>query len=124
VQLTFEDRSHYSSVTALQLLLLLALAVLECEWKKKNKPFSYMCNSHRSLKECGHIAAKLLFGKLDSSVPSLLRKTDNFSLFSGFKIHWEKLEVLPISRFCPRKSALISARLFLYCQNLVKCSGI
>lgn len=87
---------------------------------KKKKPFSYRCNSHSSPKGCGHVAAKLLFGKLDSSVPSLLRKTDDLSLFSGFETNWEKIEVLLLSRFLPRKSVLISEGLvffpfFFYC---------
>lgn len=107
MQLTIEDRSNYSSVAAVQLLLLLTLAVLGRGWQKKNMLFSYIHNSHSSLKDCGHVAAKILFGKLDSSVSSLPRKTDDFSLFSGFKINWEKIEVLLLSRFCPRKSVLI-----------------
>lgn len=81
---------------------------------KKKKPFSYRCNSHSSLKGCGHVAAKLLFGKLDSSVPSLLRKTDDLSLFSGFETNWEKIEVLLLSRFLPRKSVLISEGLVFF----------
>jgi len=75
--------------------------------KTRIKSFSCTCNSHSSLKEGGHVDAKLLFGKLDSSVPTLLSKINDFSLFSGFKINWEKLEVLLLSRFCSGKSVLI-----------------
>lgn len=81
---------------------------------KKKKPFSYRCNSHSSVKGCGHVAAKLLIGKLDPSVPSLLGKTDCLSLFSGFKTNWEKIEVLLLSRFSLRKSVLISESLVLF----------
>lgn len=53
--------------------------------KTRIKSFSRTCDSHSSLKEGGHVVAKLLFGKLDSSVPTLLSKIDDFSLFSGLK---------------------------------------
>lgn len=121
MQLTTENRSDHNSVAAVPLLLLLTQQFEDVAGQKKNnKPFSYTHNSHSFLKQCGHVTAKLLFGKLDSLIPSLLRKTDDVSLFSGFEINWEKTKVLLLSRFCPRISVLI-LQFVVVCFVLAEC---
>ena len=124
-QPTIEDRSDYNSVAAVQLLLLLTPAVLGCGWQKKNKPFSYIYIIHTALWK--NVTVLLQNFSLESWIhqfPACWGRLMIFHYFLASGSSGRRYRFYCFPDFAPGNLSSSWRDFFLYCQKVMKRSGI